>query len=84
MNDFMEIMQLMNNGLNNESTLNDTYPKIVALALAKNPNSIENVQAWMLEEACFSKPHPGLDNVKEACEEVISASLSQNLDQRIR
>ena len=32
MNEFMDIMRLMNNGLNNESTLKETYPRIVKLA----------------------------------------------------
>lgn len=46
MEEFMDIMKLMNNGLNNESTLKETYPLIVKLGLIKNPNNIDRVTDW--------------------------------------
>ena len=53
MKEFMEIMQLMNNGLYNGSTLKDSYPKIVSLCIALNPEKLDFVTDWMLTEECF-------------------------------
>lgn len=84
MNEFMDIMRLMNNGLNNESTLKETYPRIIKLGLLKNPSKINDVIDWMLPEECFSLPHPGLNEVVLACQEVVP-SMEQNIEQsRIR
>ena len=84
MNEFMDIMRLMNNGLNNESNLKETYPRIVKLALLKNPGNIDKVTAWMLPEECFSRPHPGLNEVVSACQEVVP-TMEQSIDQpRVR
>ena len=80
MNEFMDIMRLMNNGLNNESTLKETIPRIVKLALLKNPSNIDKVTAWMLPEECFSRPHPGLNEVVSACQEIIP-SMEQLAEQ---
>lgn len=72
MKEFMEIMQLMNIGLyNNESTLKDSYPKIVDLCIALNPEKLDFVTDWMLTEECFSNPHPGLNETVDICKENI-------------
>lgn len=84
MKEFMDIMKLMNNGLNNESTLKDTYPLIVKLGLIKNPSNIDRVTAWLLEEACFSKSHPGLDQVVDICREIVPNNIGQNFEVRVK
>ena len=71
MQEFMEIMSLMNYGLNNESTLKDTIPKIVKLGLSINPENINGVMDWMMEEECLTNPHPGLNSVITACKQVV-------------
>ena len=84
MNEFMDIMRLMNNGLNNESTLKDTYPRIIKLCLLKSPSNIDKVTTWMLSEECFSHPHPGLNEVVTACQEIV-LTKEQSIDQsRVR
>ena len=80
MNEFMDIMKLMNNGLNNESTLKETYPRIVKLGLLKKPDSISSLLDWMLPEECFSQPHPGLNEVVSSCQEIIP-SMEQSIEQ---
>ena len=84
MKEFMDIMKLMNNGLNNESTLKDTYPLIIKLGLVKNPNNIDRVTAWMLEEACFREHHPGLDQVVDICHEIVPNKIVQNLEMKAK
>ena len=84
MKEFMDIMKLMNNGLNNESTLKETYPLIVKLGLIKNPNNIDRVTDWILEEACFSQPHPGLDQVVTVCREIVPNKISQNFEMKAK
>jgi len=71
MDEFKNIMDLMNCGLNGESTLKETIPEIVKLGLSKKPESIDGIMNWMLEEECLSKPHPGLNNVITACSEIV-------------
>ena len=71
MNEFMDIMRLMNNGLNNESTLKETYPKIIKMGLLKKPSSIDNLLNWMLPEECFSRPHPGLNKIIASCQKFV-------------
>ena len=82
MNEFMDIMRLMNNGLNNESTLKETYPRIIKLCLLKNPSNIDKVTTWMLPEECFSRPHPGLNEVVTACQEIVPIN-EQTIEQPI-
>lgn len=67
MNEFMEIMELMNYGLKQESTLKQTVPKIVKLGLTKKPNCIEKMLEFVLPEQAYDHPHKGLDEVVEAC-----------------
>ena len=83
MNEFMDIMRLMNNGLNNKSTLNETYPEIIKLALRNNPNNMDKVVAWMLKEECFSKPHPGLNEVVDTCQSIVPIK-EQEIASRVR
>lgn len=71
MDRFQEIMRLMNNGLNNASTLRFVVPQIVMLGLEKNPHNIDKVTAWMMSEALLSEPHPGLDKVNATCTSMI-------------
>lgn len=80
MREFMDIMQLMNNGLYNDSTLKDVIPKISALAMEKNPRSIGHVMNWMLGEECLSNPHPGLDETIRACKTVIATELRNRIN----
>lgn len=80
MNEFMDIMRLMNNGLNNESTLKESIPRIVKLGLLKNPSNISDVIDWMLPEECFSHPHPGLNEVILACQDIVP-TMGQNIEQ---
>lgn len=80
MNEFMDIMKLMNNGLHNDSTLKDVIPKISALAMRRNPRNIGYVMNWMLEEQCFTNPHPGLDETIQACKAVIVTELQTRIN----
>lgn len=80
MKEFMDIMQLMNNGLYNDSTLKDVIPKISALAMKQNPRNIGHVMNWMIDEECLSKPHPGLNETIYACKNVIVAELQSRIN----
>lgn len=79
MQEFMEIMSLMNYGLNGESTLKETLPKILKLGLSINPENISGVMDWMIEEECLSKPHPGLNSVITACKEVVPTMINSRV-----
>ncbi|MEG2322077.1 MAG: hypothetical protein RSB71_01125 [Bacilli bacterium] len=74
---FMNIMRVMNNGLNNESTLVMLYPMITKLCLEKKPEQIGNVIEWMLGEEVLSKPHPGLNDIVGVCKGVVTPSIEQ-------
>lgn len=76
--EFMEIMRLMNNGLNNDSTLKEVYPRIVNLSLSLNPSVVDYVSDCQLEEACFSSPHPGLNEAILASTNMINNYKNQN------
>ena len=38
----------------------------------------------MLEEACFSQPHPGLDQVVTVCREIVPNKISQNFEMKAK
>lgn len=80
MNEFMDIMKLMNNGLYNGSTLKEVIPKISILTMKKNPRNIGHVMNWMLEEESLSNPHPGLNETIQACKTVIANELQNKIN----
>lgn len=81
MKEFMDIMQLMNNGLYNNSTLKDIIPKISALTMKQNPRNIGRVMNWMIGEECLSNPHPGLNETIQACKTVIATELQNKINE---
>lgn len=79
---FMEIMELMNNGLYNKNNmLPHVIPKISTLTMKCSPENIGHVMDWMLEEECLSRPHPGLNETIQACKTVIATELQSQINE---
>lgn len=79
MNEFNEIMGLMNNGLDNDSTLAVSVPKIAQWGLKRNASVVGDIMNFIPPEVAMNRPHPGLDEVVTVLQNVIeTAHIASN------
>lgn len=80
MNEFQSIMQLMNNGVYNDSTLKDSVPAIVKFSLKFGQDKANEALEWVPEEQALQnkKGHEGLDQIVGACKQAITYQMEQS------